>query len=154
MVATLTTDRCYPPQTLSQHEKSDQEEYRLLSYFLLFKTNQHTEACTQILSWLRDEPKLSWQSARDAVGLLIEREAHAAALQACDVVLDRLRRMCSAGADGLAPARDQYSDVVELKFHLLADIVPDSAAKADHVEAILDGHVNQSFPLTPLTLST
>jgi hypothetical protein len=34
-------------QTLSQHERNDTDEYRLLSYYLLFKTNQQTEACAR-----------------------------------------------------------------------------------------------------------
>lgn len=42
----------------------------------------------------------------------------------------------------------------EMTFHVLTDIVPDAAVCADHLEACLDGHKSDRFPLSQAALRT
>ena len=135
-------------QALSQHGKDASiDEHRLLHLSLLFRTNQQGEACEQALQWLRTASELPFAAGRDAMKLLLEHNAAPAALQACDVLLDRLRRVYS-GDDALNRGRDEYSEMAETKFFLLTETVPDSAAASDHLEAVIDDHCSGRHPLS------
>ena len=102
-------------QTLAQHDGQDNDEYRLLNYSLLFKTNQAGEACAQALNWVRSAPpgSLCFEGAMDAISLMLERSEGAAALQLCHTVIERLRgAIALLGGSPTPELRAAYSDTV------------------------------------------
>ncbi|KAL1511266.1 hypothetical protein AB1Y20_006074 [Prymnesium parvum] len=142
-------------QALSRHVDASNDEYRLLNYNLLFRTHRPGEACSQVLSWVRDTApgRLSFDGAMDAIALLIEKEEKGAARQTCHALVERLRG-AFALANGSPPQElcAAYAEAAEMLFHILTEIAPDSAACADHLEACLDGHTSDRFSLNENTL--
>ena len=146
--------------SLNQHSaRASCPEYMMLRCALLFKSNQPAEASAQTIEWLRSDSSLSYDAASDAITLLCNNESHRTALTAVNVLSDRIGASrddaSSLGTGSLGTAlSQQYSDLQERKHALLTESLPDSAAAAEHLEAILDGHCAGRLPLEESTLRT
>lgn len=139
-------------QSLSQHSaQTASEEYMLIRCALLFRSGQPSEGSAQLLEWLKSQPDLSHEAASDAVQLLVESEAPSSALAAVRILTERLTK--SELCLGSAEARE-FSELQEIKFKLLTETVPDSAAAAEHLEMLLDGQMSGRLPLEESTLRT
>jgi len=145
---------------LSQHsnpatDADDDAAVRILKAKLLLRTNQKAEACAQLLGWLRNNSELRFSSARTVLQLLVECQCMPAALEACGVLHERFVASSSEAMDTADTAFvEEFSELCELKYELLSESVPDSAAAAEHLETVIDGHCSGRMPVTTSALSS
>lgn len=144
---------------LNQHSQSPLvSEYIIMRSAILFRSHQPAEASAQTIEFLRAEPDLPHDVTSDAVELLIEHGAFTSALTSINLLSERLVSAAVGAPDGTcalrigSPASRHFSELQILKFQLLTHEVPDTAAASEHVEALLDGHVNGRAPLEEDTL--
>ena len=135
---------------LRQHSASKTDAFSLLNTLLLFRCNQPAEAQAHALDWLRSSEHMPGATATTLIDLFVANDAISAALSAIGVLTERLaqRGEWAAGSDeGL-----EYAELQEIKFRLLTERAPDSAAAAEHLETILDGHCSGRRLLEEATL--
>ncbi len=128
--------------------KDDEESLVQLQLALLFLTDRVTEAAARASGWLLSDEGASLRvdTVLNTLGLLCEHGCAEAATRACDHFLNH-----PGGGDG--EARALHSELCELQYKLLTEMVPDSAAATALLDLILDGHATSAKPVRRETLS-
>ena len=135
--------------SLRQHSAHKTDAYELLHTHLLFSCHQPAEAQAYALEWLRSKPHASSSTATTLIDLLVMHDAISAALTSITLLSERLGQgEWHVGSE----EAEQYSELQQIKHRLLTERAPDSAAAAEHLETILDGHCSGRLPLEEATL--